>query len=589
MPDDAIGHYRHLFDYDTLKDLWIQSGCSPEFEVVSDPYVYTIVADPVDDHFEFILRHGLLLPDWIKPVVAPGTDVALIVSGTGSGKTSGVAIAALAYCLMYPGFEFMNIAPSEKQAKLIMAELDKWAGGSRFRDFVQITSRSKLYTEKPYALATIVSPLDPRYPSHFACQTIGVQSADQILGESKDWFNIDECQLVADLEGVIPKVVTRSRAQRPDGSNRWTKLTMLTNPADDPGRAANIDLARKKIEAIQENPGEYGAIIKAMYQDSIVSGANLYVTKKQQAFHRSMMDAADQQRWLDGNTDIISDVGEIPAKLIKANVDPVMDDEIRVKNLHQVVKRSGMGIISYRVPREEGRYYLVTGDPGKNNAIKKSYNNVPVVTVFDVTGFPFEPLKMVAFHMLDGAGSYKPWLNTFKREMLYYRAPGYYDATNLGVTGAEDFGAFDGGQIEVDGKTYNLNSSFRTTPITFANNNKRWARSAFIMLLQDGMFAWPEIECLIYQASIYAESGPGVKKLADDILASIFVLGMAFRIDGVLWSKFLERYHIDYEEARDEPLITHSDDFRPEDVLVEEDEMSGVVRQSYPHHERGVR
>jgi hypothetical protein len=34
MPDDAIGHYRHLFTYEFLFDAWSQTGKQDEFDVV---------------------------------------------------------------------------------------------------------------------------------------------------------------------------------------------------------------------------------------------------------------------------------------------------------------------------------------------------------------------------------------------------------------------------------------------------------------------------------------------------------------------------------------------------------------------------
>jgi hypothetical protein len=48
-----------------------------------------------------------------------------------------------------------------------------------------------------------------------------------------------------------------------------------------------------------------------------------------------------------------------------------------------------------------------------------------------------------------------------------------------------------------------------------AVNNKRFAR-ATVLLMQDGQFAWPHLDALWYQASIYKETGEGHLSLADD-------------------------------------------------------------------------
>jgi hypothetical protein len=42
MPDDAIGHYRHLFGYEFLFDAWTQAGKPDEFDVVTLEYQYHI-------------------------------------------------------------------------------------------------------------------------------------------------------------------------------------------------------------------------------------------------------------------------------------------------------------------------------------------------------------------------------------------------------------------------------------------------------------------------------------------------------------------------------------------------------------------
>jgi hypothetical protein len=545
--EDNTGHYRHIFGYEQLFDTWARAG-KPDshIEVVANDVPWRIQVDWNGPDTEFLLKHGFIFPNWILPVVSPSMDAALVITGTGTGKTAGAAISSLIYCVLYPGFEYSNIAPSEKQAQLILAELDKWAAeGSPYRRFVRVTSRNKPYTLKPYAISTIISPFGPQYPSHFSCQTIGEKSADQILGESRDRYSIDECQLVDDLSAIIPKAVTRSRGQRPGGGDRWTSLILMTNPPDDPARMANLDQAKKKIEEIQRNPTRYGARLNAIYLEDVHSGENLYITKKQKAYHMAMLDAADQGRYLMGSTETHAYTGEIPTKLITDCVDPVLDEDIRLnpKPEYKVVGREGMGIIRYELPREEDHFYLVSGDPGKNNAIKIDFNNVPVVTVFDVTHFLQEPAKLVYFAMLDGQGDYKPWLNSFRYACMKYQARGYYDATNQ--PGFEAAGAFNNSlDFEYDGRIIRSPATFWTTEITLANNNKRAARTLFTLLAQDGQFAWPRLETLIHQAAKYAESGTGVKSLPDDIIASIFIYCMALRVEGTLWDKIKDRYYM---------------------------------------------
>ncbi len=78
--------------------------------------------------------------------------------------------------------------------------------------------------------------------------------------------------------------------------------------------------------------------------------------------------------------------------------------------------------------------------------------------------------------------------------------------------------AFDGGVIEDSpGHFIRVGKPFDTTPVTFAVNNKRFARATTVLLMQGSQFAWPHLEALWYPAPIYQETGEGHLSLADDI------------------------------------------------------------------------
>lgn len=303
---------------------------------------------------------------------------------------------------------------------------------------------------------------------------------------------------------------------------------MLTNPGDNP----ELDEIRRRITAIQANPE---ATINALFIEGVDSSANVYNTKKQRDFHKSLMDVHDEERWLGGKQTGVVTNRMIPEVLLTRCYDEELNIKLREDdtNPYNAVKRDGIGLIHYQIPYENGHYYIVSGDPGQANPIKRSLNNIPVVTVFDITNFLVSPSRLAYFHMIDGNGSYTPWLEAFRTCMTHYRAQGYYDATNIN-TAFEDSGIFAG---------------YVTTPVTFAVLNKRWARSTFVYLAQDGMFAWPHIERLWHEAAVYRETGEGHLSLPDDVLASMFVYCLALRIDGGLWDRLAERYH--WEEEPD--------------------------------------
>jgi hypothetical protein len=526
---DTSGHYRALFKYEDLWKAWKTAGRTDEtLPIVTTDYTYElrVLWDGGDDP-TFLLPHGYLFLDWVKPVVDKDTHIALVETGTGTGKTSALAIACLTYCALYPGFGARNLAPSDHQSGLMIEEMDKWVTNSRFRKFVKETRSGELYIKKPHALVVIVSPFAPTHDSTFECQTIG-RNADNILGTNTDLSILDEVQLMTGVAQAIPKIVTRSRAQRSTGQPRWGKLIMLTNPGDNP----EVEQIRRRIKGIQANKKSR---VKALNIEGIDSRVNPYTTEFQMDFQAALMDALDKARWHGGDIEAVAQDRLIPEELLNRCKSEWLDDQIREHGVYNPEKTDGVGLIKYHIPYVDGHYYLVSGDPGQTPPQKLSYNNVGVITVFDITDFMVVPSRLVHFEMVGGDGTYDPWLYAFTECMDHYRAQGYYDATNLN-TALEDAGAFPG-RI--------------TTPLSFAVNNKRWSRGMFQILAKDGMFEWPFIEPLWYQAAIYRERGEGKDKLADDILASLFIYCLALRVEGTLWDKVSKRYHFDRAEEEE--------------------------------------
>ena len=87
--DDAVGHYRSTFRYDLLYDAWNKIGRpDDQLTVTTAAYQYhlRVVWDGVEP--TFLLPHGYMFLDWVKPVIDPETNLALVITGTGTGKTS---------------------------------------------------------------------------------------------------------------------------------------------------------------------------------------------------------------------------------------------------------------------------------------------------------------------------------------------------------------------------------------------------------------------------------------------------------------------------------------------------------------------
>ncbi len=89
MPGDAIGHYRHIFNYELLYDGWTEAGRPEETLNVKTPdYQYKLRVLWSGDEPHFLLPHGYLFLDWATPVIDRKTDIALVIVGTGTSKPS---------------------------------------------------------------------------------------------------------------------------------------------------------------------------------------------------------------------------------------------------------------------------------------------------------------------------------------------------------------------------------------------------------------------------------------------------------------------------------------------------------------------
>ena len=525
-PDEAIGHYRDLFTFEFLDQTWRDLGKPPEFTVEVSGTPVDLKWVPDIDGYSYLLHHGYIFLDWARPFVDIKTNLGMVISGTGTAKTSSVAIAALLYCAMFPGFEFLNAGPSEKQARLMVKEIEQWVTESEFRKFLEFSHGGrKTHVDRPNVKYTIHSPYNPAYPSHIQCQTIG-NNANAITGLELDWVDIDEIQYVLGLEEAMGPTMTRMRAMRPDGTPRSVKLTMISNPGDNP----EMDQVRAKVK---KNVDAADPDIRAVLIEGLTSDVNPYITRRQLKRQASMLDELDIARWQEGDNSGIVSARELPETLLNNCRSAAMDNAISKFGLYSAKKKSGVGLAEYQIPYQQGHAYIVSGDPGMSDFQRLSVNNVPVVTVFDITGFPDRPTPLQALYILDGGGTYKPWLAKFKQLMVDYQCMGFYDATNL-RSAWEDQGTF---------------GLYPTQPVFFDANSKPWAKTIFVTLAQNKMFEWPYISALWYQASVYRSSGEGIKKLADDLLASIWVFCLALRIEGTIWTKLTDRFHRELASA----------------------------------------
>lgn len=511
-PEDRVEFYSFLYDY------WKRIGQPDD--------VFTAVVDNKETTFKtswdepyygdyplFLLHHGFRMLPWLKQFMNPSVPLGIAITGTGTGKTCGVAIYALACCAIFPGFRFLNLAPSRMQAELMLGEVEKWCLNTKFRKFiVESKGANPLWVSRPHA--TMGIEVSPGYRSSFICQTVN-RDATAVIGQERDLICCDESQLLQNIDGALPILATRLRGTRATGELRWGMLRWISNP----GRNPELTALMEHYQKIEEESGQ------AIVLEEIHSSVNIYITKAQLDKQRlSLMSQRAEDRWHGGSTAAVYENAEIPEELL----DLCRDDKL-TRLTDKIGKHDDLlGLRSYEMKYTPGNSYVVCGDVGKSVATSLSSMNIPCVMVFDITDFLNEPIVLTAFYWFDGDGSYDKFIDTMKRAMLRYNAAGYYDATNV-QTAFEDIrdAAFDG---------------WPTTPVYFSGSvvPKRWSLTIINKLMSDKLFRWPYIKALWHQARVYDQRS---QKIPDDIIATLMVFGLALRTEDTLWTQLEERYH----------------------------------------------
>lgn len=523
-PEDRVEQYDALYSiWSALGKPGKRFGAKPdgvptEFKIMWDPYY--------GDYPMILLPHGFRSLPWVKEFVNPRITKGLAITGTGSGKTAGLAIAALSYCALYPGFGFLNVAQQQATSQLMLNEVVKWVAGSAYERFI-IPSRGthNYWKERPYP--TISIDAGAGIASTFMCQTLGRMSgvsqvaAKGVLGQGQDFISVEEAQLVEDVRSVKNVLTTRLRGTRANGIPRFTMARWITNPG------ANTELGIL-METYQElyDDGDEGVLVL----EGLDSSVNLYITKKQLSEQAKDMSQQEQDRWMGGQMSAVLLNNEFGEELLELCKDPEL-----AKRAEQLGKmHDAVGLNFYELPFDPDRNYVIASDFGKSHLVGLHSVNVPCVMVFDITNFLREPTKLVAFYWVSGEGNYNIFMNLCKRAMVRYKCVCYYDATTV-QTMPEDLDP--------------AWSAMPTTPIFFSGEpgRKAWALAVLVQLLSDGQFALPYLKGLWHQARIYEIGG---RKKADDIIATLLVFALSLRYQGDLWDLFVRSYN--WEELRDE-------------------------------------
>ena len=451
---------------------------------------------------------------WQKEFTLRKQPFACVVSGIGTGKSLGVGMGAISMGMILDDYKFLNIAQKQWQAQIMYNLVLEQARN---------TLMDKIIFEKPRRPhPKIIS----RYyiGSHLHEASMEFMSADRdatgILSWRGDEINIEEAGLFDNLDEIMTNLVTRLTGMTALGREYLGRLSLISNPWDNPYLWYLFDLA-------SSDPENNLSLALATID-------NKNITDRQLKLLLSKIPKEEQTRFLlgarpEGRGNYFSrstiDKCEDPfvGEITQGNTQKGMA-------LYRYERISGAGVIDYAVPPRPGRIYFVLGDPGTGAAPTR---NAPVVMVWDVTEFPNKPIELVAFWWGNGFGAITPFTNRLLDWMgAVDGTPGYKPQfTGVDSTGAQTYFA-QTLNIQYFSEEDDKKGGLYITGLDFSGAKKMGYLVTLRLFLEAGLMRWPAaIGGIRSQLANYEperDRGP-LPKLPQDIVATMAMTAWVIR------------------------------------------------------------
>lgn len=405
---------------------------------------------------------------WQVWAILAAQPLILVVAGIGTGKS--LCMAALGPCFMAcvtPDFTFANIGHELDQSKIGYDLILKYSRGTRFE---------KLITRKPasphpkiaiefYLGSFLFSSLLEFYSAGED------QSGENIFSKRFDWINIEEAFRFDNLATLRGRLRTRLTGSTPTGRSLMGRLSIISNPIDNPelwnifdDAASKPDHAATFLIDTEMNKNVSEDQIKAQMEDIPEEERALYLKGARPEGRGSYYSKETVNRC----------ASELLSVELKEGIAQGLPG-------YKGSFTGGLGYWEFRFPRLDGKIYIVVGDPGIGAAPAR---NAPTIQVWEVD--PLTNLNIVrAFWWGNGHGSIMPYVNHFL-EFLEIYTP-------------EDAGSDSTGPQKNTTEVINLEyvnekgySVSRIRPLDFSNNKYAYLVSLRVTL-EAGKLIWPDI------------------------------------------------------------------------------------------------
>lgn len=446
---------------------------------------------------------------WQKQLAQAMQKTICVIGGVGTGKTLGVGLAAVAWCLTTSGFRFLNVAQKAWQAKLMYDEVLRWARNSPVEQLIYKKP------QRPY----------PKIIFRYRIGDDIVESSMEFLSADKnaegifswrgDWINVEEAGLLDQLSEVSSNLSTRLTGTTENGRAFLGRLSFISNPWDNPHLWYLFDMAKSDPESLS-------------LRLSTLNNKN--VTESQIATMLKHVPVEDHERFLHGFK--AEGKGTYFAKrFVEKSVSSAWGAIIEKKAANNepgwtIHTQSGAGVTRFTTPPQKGHTYIILGDPGIKNA---PHRDSPVIQVWDCTHFDKGYARLAAMHWGGGNGSISKFIDV----MLDWRE--IYDPVFLGA----DSTATQRNTAEVINDAYGLNDDQYAVMqgLDFSGSKKMGYLVALRLFIETNRLRWPNF--VIGMRSQFVNYDPvNDKKMAQDLIACAAMSAHVMRI----W------FHVSVEE-----------------------------------------
>jgi len=364
--------------------------------------------------FDYFFRkpgqeHGWLLDHnfeeegkWQEEFCMASQSFIIAICGIASGKTLGTIMSAAYHSVLSQYFKFMNVAPTARQSVFMYQMLLDQAEGTPFEKLI-VSSPKRPYPQ--IALEFMIG--NKKHSAIMEMTSLGESGdATHIFSYRGDWINLEEAGQMSGLGEIVTNLVTRLTGSTAENRPYLGRLSIISNPWDNPELWQLYDMAFADKED--------GLVF------NIDTKYNKNTTEKQVKFALKMIPKDQHKRFMTG--DRPEGRGSYFPSIIVEPCADIGQSEIILNAIankeagYEMETLPHMGAFYIKQPRKNDHQYFLIGDPGTGVAPSR---NAPCIIVFDVTEAPMTS-RIVAFWWGNGGGSIMPFVTRLVEWVDFY-------------------------------------------------------------------------------------------------------------------------------------------------------------------------